>query len=301
MSVDLSRGVRNVLERVQVLLREKLSVERPIEQDTIQQLLVWCDQHALDIRAWCKGHQVIFDSRVLHKIERTLLELGLADLSVDSSTQDRFQQADSSAYEDKSAGSAPMDSRVLMAQANCGSYFPEWVNESPSQWVMDIDWRTLQLNQYADVLMVENRDAFYQYFALHPQRYTLPESALNALVIYRGDQHEAKGCKGLREACLAQGKRLIYFGDYDNAGLNFAVNGGYSHIMLPHDQYLFEHANDIAQGAKQINLAPSVRAFALELAEEDPLKALLLHNIEKQKGLRQQAFKGPLQVLAINR
>lgn len=206
-----------------------------------------------------------------------------------------------SLQEDKSAGPAPMDSRVLMAQANCGSYFPEWVTESPSQWVMDIDWQTLQLSQYADVLMVENRDAFYQYFALHPQRYTLPESALNALVIYRGDKHEAKGCKGLREACLAQSKRLIYFGDYDNAGLNFAVNGGYSHIMLPQDQYLFEHANDIAQDARQINLATSVKTFALDLAAEDPLKALLLHNIEKQKGLRQQAFKGPLQILPINR
>ena len=301
MSVDLSRGVRSVLERVQVLLREKLSVERPIQQDTIQQLLEWCDQHDLDTRAWSTGSHVIFNSRVLHKIEQTLLELGLADLSVDSSKQDRFQQADSSAQEDKSAGPAPMDSRVLMAQANCGSYFPEWVNESPSQWVMDIDWQTLQLSQYADVLMVENRDAFYQYFALHPQRYTLPESALNALVIYRGDKHEAKGCKGLREACLAQDKRLIYFGDYDNAGLNFAVNGGYSHIMLPQDQYLFEHANDLAQDAKQIKLAPSVRKFALELAADDPLKALLLHNIDKQKGLRQQAFKGPLQILTINR
>lgn len=301
MSVDLSRGVRTVLERVQVLLCEKLSVERPIQQDTIQQLLVWCDQHALDMRAWCKGDQVVFDSRLLQTIEQTLVELGLADLSVDSRRQDRFQQADSSTHEDKSAGPAPMDSRVLMAQANCGSYFPEWVTESPSQWVMDIDWQTLQLDQYADVLMVENRDAFYQYFALHPQRYSLPDSALNALVIYRGDQHEAKGCKGLREACLAQGKRLIYFGDYDNAGLNFAVNGGYSHIMLPQDEYLFEHANDIAQDAKQINLAPSVRAFALELAADDPLKALLLHNIEQQKGLRQQAFKGPLQILPINR
>ncbi len=68
---------------------------------------------------------------------------------------------------------------------------------------------------------MENRDAFYAYFALHPQRYTLPEPALHALVIYRGDGDESKGRKALREACLLAGKNLIYFGDYDSAGTQY--------------------------------------------------------------------------------
>lgn len=301
MSVDLTLRTRNVLSTAKALLQnEKLKVERPAQKPAMQELLAWCGHHGLDTRGWIGHSKVCFDRTVIQTIERTIKELNLAGLD-DLDGLDRIRQSDKGAGEYKTSGPTPMQQRVLMAQANCGSYFPEWVNESPSQWVMDIDWQTLQLSQYADVLMVENRDAFYHYFALHPQRYTLPESALNALVIYRGDKHEAKGCKGLREACLAQGKRLIYFGDYDNAGLNFAVNGGYSHIMLPQDQYLFEHANDLAQDAKQIKLAPSVRKFALGLAVEDPLKALLLHNIDKQKGLRQQAFKGPLQILPINR
>lgn len=301
MSVDLTLRTRNVLSTAKALLQSKtLKVERPAQKPAMQELLAWCGHHGLDTRSWFGETKVYFDRNVMQTIEHTINELNLAGLR-ELDGLDRIGQSDKGAGEYKTSGPTPMQRRVLMAQANCGSYFPEWVTESPSQWVMDIDWQTLQLNQYADVLMVENRDAFYEYFALHPQRYTLPEQALSALVIYRGDKHEAKGCKGLREACLAQGKRLIYFGDYDNAGLNFAVNGGYSHIMLPHDQYLFEHANDIAQDDKQINLAPSVRVFALQLGADDPLKALLLHNIEKQKGLRQQAFKGPLQILPINR
>lgn len=301
MSVDLTLRTRNVLSAAKALLQSKtLKVERPAQKPAMQELLAWCGHHGLDTRSWFGETKVYFDRNVMQTIEHTINELNLAGLR-ELDGLDRIGQSDKGAGEYKTSGPTPMQRRVLMAQANCGSYFPEWVTESPSQWVMDIDWQTLQLNQYADVLMVENRDAFYEYFALHPQRYTLPEQALSALVIYRGDKHEAKGCKGLREACLAQGKRLIYFGDYDNAGLNFAVNGGYSHIMLPHDQYLFEHANDIAQDDKQINLAPSVRVFALQLGADDPLKALLLHNIEKQKGLRQQAFKGPLQILPINR
>ena len=151
------------------------------------------------------------------------------------------------------------------------------------------------------MLIVENRDAFYAYFALHPQRYILPEQGLNALVIYRGDGDESKGCKALREACVLAGKNLIYFGDYDSAGLNIALNGGYSHIMLPLDAYVFEQANDIAQDAKQIHLAQSVDALARQLSAEDPLKKLLEHNTKNQKGLRQQAFKGQLQILLISR
>lgn len=301
MSVDLSRGVRAVLARVQEQLQDNLSVARPLKQDTIQQLLSWCDRYQLETQAWCVGNQLILDNRVLQTIEQTLVELGLAALTVDGSQQDRFQQADSGAAENKGTGVAPMQHRVLMAQANCGAYFPEWVKEAPSQWVMDIDWQSLQLSEYAQVLMVENRDAFYQFFALHPQRYSLPEEALAALVIYRGNGDEAKGCKGVREACLAADKQLIYFGDYDHAGLNFALNGGYSHVLLPQAEYLYKQANDIAQDAKQIELAGSVRRFAQQLAADDPLKPLLLHNTDKQKGLLQQSFKGPLQLLPINR
>lgn len=301
MSVDLSRGVRAVLARVQEQLRDNLRVERPLKQGTIQQLLSWCDRHQLETQAWCVGNKLIMDHRVLHTIEQTLVELSLAGLTVDGSQQDRFQQADSGAAENKGTGVAPMQHRVLMAQANCGAYFPEWVKEAPSQWVMDIDWQTLQLSEYTHVLMVENRDAFYQFFALHPQRYCLPAEALEALVIYRGNADEAKGCKALREAALAVDKKLIYFGDYDTAGLNFALNGGYTHILLPQAEHLYAQANDIAQDAKQIELAGSVRRFVQQLAADDPLQPLLLHNTDKQKGLLQQSFKGPLQLMPIHR
>lgn len=301
MSVDLAPSVRKVLQRVKAQLQKDQRVEREAKLVGMQQLQAWCDQHDLATATWFTAKTVSFDTKVMQTIEQTLHELGLVGLAVDISQQDRFAQSDSGAGEYKTIGLAPTEKRVLMAQANCGAYFPEWVTEAPSQWVMDVDWQTLQLKQFSDVLIVENRDAFYAYFALHPQRYILPEQGLNALVIYRGDGDESKGCKALREACVLAGKNLIYFGDYDSAGLNIALNGGYSHIMLPLDAYVFEQANDIAQDAKQIHLAQSVDAFARQLSAEDPLKKLLEHNTKNQKGLRQQAFKGQLQILLISR
>ena len=301
MSADLTPAVRRVLSDINHGLKQALRVERPASNPTMQQLLAWCDRHELDVRAYRVGSQLVFDRALISMIEQTLHELNLAGLQVDLSCLDRTQQADVGESEYKSVGLAPTEARVLVAQANCGAYFPEWVTAPPSQWVMDIDWQSLQLDQYQWIVVVENRDAFYQYFAWHPQRYALPEAALTALVIYRGDGDESKGCKALREAAALAGKRLIYFGDYDTAGLNFALNGGYSHIMLPISAYVFEQANDFAQDSKQIHLAESVNTFALNLASDDPLRALLLHNTQQQKGLRQQGFKGPLQILAINR
>ncbi len=301
MSIDLEPSVRKVLQRINQQLLHQQQVQRKAQQASMQQLQLWCDRHELDTQGRFGHTQVLFDRRMLQTIEQTLAELNLAGLETDLSQTSRLEQGELGDGEYKSVGETPTEKRVLMAQANCGAYFPEWVTTAPSQWVMDIDWHSLQLSAFTHVVVVENRDVFYQYFALHPQRYTLPEQALSALVIYRGDGEESKGCKALREACLALSKPVVYFGDYDSAGLNFAINGGYTHLMLPAQAYLFERANAVSQDAKQIHLTPSVAAFAQQLTADDPLQALLLHNIQQQKGLRQQAFQGPLQILAIER
>lgn len=301
MSIDLTPSVRAVLQRINDELQHQQQVLRKAQQASMQQLQLWCDRHELDTQGCFGRTQVRFDRRMLQTIEQTLDELNLAGLTTDLSQTSRLEQGALGDGEYKSMGEAPTERRVLMAQANCGAYFPEWVTTAPSQWVMDLDWHSLQLAEFTQLLVVENRDVFYQYFALHPQRYTLPEEALSALVIYRGDGEESKGCKALREACLAQGKSVVYFGDYDTAGLNFAINGSYTHLMLPSQTHLLQRANAVSQDAKQIHLAASVTAFAQQLPAADPLQALLLHNTEQQKGLRQQAFQGPLQILAIER
>ena len=301
MSIDLEPSVRKVLQRINQQLQHQQQVQRKAQQASMQQLRLWCDRHELDTQG-CFGHnQVLFDRRMLQTIEQTLDELNLAGLATDLSQTSRLEQGELGDGEYKSVGESPTEKRVLMAQANCGAYFPEWVRAAPSQWVMDIDWHSLQLSAFTHVVVVENRDVFYQYFALHPQRYSLPEQAHTALVIYRGDGEESKGCKALRDACLEQSKPVIYFGDYDTAGLNFALNGGYTHVLLPTEAEIFERANAVSQDAKQIHLAASVTAFAQQLPADDRLQALLLHNTQQQKGLRQQAFQGPLQILSIKR
>ena len=186
-----------------------------------------------------------------------------------------------------------------MAQANCGAYFPEWVSAAPSQWVMDIDWQTLELSVFPSLVVVENLDSFYQYFSHHPQRYSLPELAQQALVIYRGDGIESRARGALVKAFAATGKPVIYFGDYDTAGLSIALHGDYSHIMLPSYESLLRNANDLNQPAEQLHLCAGVSAYAAQLVAAAPVKRYMLHNTEQQKGLRQQGFKGQLYILPL--
>lgn len=295
MSVDLGQNVRGVLQRVQIKLQQDACVQQPAKQTSMQVLRTWCMQHGIETQPWFSTTKVNFDRRILARIEQTLLELGLHRLDEDIQQQDRFQQSDSSRVEHKSLGHAPKDRRVLMAQANCGAYFPDWVNASPSQWVMDIDWQTLQLSVFPSLLVVENLDSFYQYFAHHPQRYTLPDLALNALVIYRGDGLESRARTALVEAYAATGRPLIYFGDYDSAGLSIALHGAYTHMLLPGLAHLLAHADDSAQPAEQLHIAGSIAAYAEQLPAQHPLIGYVRHNTQRQKGLRQQAFQGVLE------
>jgi len=299
MTNDLSQSLREVLKRIKTELKTNTRTTRPATQRSMQQLQQWCEHYELATLPWFSANTVTFDRALMTRIEQTLAELGLHSLAVDIRQQDRFAQSDHSPVEHKTTGLTPTERRVLMAQANCGAYFPEWVSTVPAQWVMDLDWETLNLETYHSLVVVENRDSFYEYYAQHPQRYQLPEQAFTALVIYRGDQQESKGCQALLAAFATTGKQMIYFGDYDSAGLNIAIHGPYSHIMLPSFTYLRDNAKDLGQPAGQLQLSNSVKQHAEHLAAEHPAKQYLLHNTEQQKGLRQQAFKGQLHILPL--
>ena len=299
MSTDLSQRVRGVLQRVLIELTQGKSVSRSAQQSTMQELRIWCEEHGLETQPWYGVKTVSFDRPILARIEQTLQELGLHRLDDDIRQQDRFAQSDSSQVEHKSVGLTPKERRVLMAQANCGAYFPEWVSAAPSQWVMDIDWQTLELSVFPSLVVVENLDSFYQYFSHHPQRYSLPELAQQALVIYRGDGLESRARRALVKAFAATGKPVIYFGDYDTAGLSIALHGDYSHIMLPSYESLLRNANDLNQPAEQLHLCAGVSAYAEQLVAAAPVKRYMLHNTEQQKGLRQQGFKGQLYILPL--
>lgn len=299
MSPDLSQQVRGVLQRVQTQLTQQPTVQRPAQQSSMQQLRAWCEQHAVQTQPWFAATTVTFDRNLLARIEQTLTELGLHALTEDLRQHDRFAQSDHSLVEHKSLGLIPTERRVLMAQANCGAYFPEWVTAAPSQWVMDIDWQSLQLEVFPSLVVVENRDSFYQYFSHHPQRYQLPQLALDALVIYRGDGLESRACKALMAAFAQTGKPMIFFGDYDTAGLSIALHEPYHALLLPSFEAILSAANDHAQPPDQLHLGDSITAYAEQWAEHEPLKPYVQHNIQQQKGLRQQAFKGPLQLVPV--
>ena len=121
--------------------------------------------------------------------------------------------------------------RVLIAQANCGNYFLEWVRESPAQWVMDLPWQTLRLDSYPQLLVIEELNTFYHCFEPAITGVQLPESLANALIIYRGGELESAACKALRQAFLQEDKSCILWAA-EASELLVSNPDDYSHYLL---------------------------------------------------------------------
>ena len=105
--------------------------------------------------------------------------------------------------------------RILMAQANCGNYFPEWIKQPPAQWVMDLPWQEICVDYYSTLLIIAELDLFYRCFASTPSATGLPAELHSALVIYQGVVAEQEavasaGCVALIEAFAEQNKPRVY-------------------------------------------------------------------------------------------
>lgn len=254
MTRDLTPAERKVLKGIQAQLRLQLRVQRKLKA-TDKRILAWCEEQDLLATPLANATEFVFSSALLTTIEQRLAQLGLAPLAANLKGSS-LAQAEQGAAEHKSVREKPRDYRVLR-------YLPGYVTDSAHEdsvhkhkgQVIDVDYRELELDQFAELVVVENLDCFYQL-----QQFQLPLLVPTSLVVYRGDSHYSKGRAALTSHWKSNwksvnGKPLRYFGDLDPKGIHIAQSEGFTHIAAPALEWFCEHATAQAYPAKQHDIA----------------------------------------------
>ncbi|WP_417664645.1 type II toxin-antitoxin system ParD family antitoxin [Pseudidiomarina donghaiensis] len=254
MTRDLTPVERNVLQGIQAELRFQSRMVRKLKA-TDKRILAWCEEQDLLAAPLAGASEFAYTSTLVSAIEQRLAQLGLAPLSADLKGSSLAQAAQGAA-EHKSVRVKPRDHRVLRYVVGAG-------DGHGSGQVVDVDQRELDLSQFADLVVVENLDCFYE---LH--QFELPclvHKQSPSLIVYRGDSHYSKGRAALINRWKRCGKEadsrpLRYFGDLDPKGLHIAQSEGFSHIAAPAFEWFCEHVTAQAYPAKQHDIARLLHA-----------------------------------------
>ncbi|PWW07874.1 MULTISPECIES: Wadjet anti-phage system protein JetD domain-containing protein [Pseudidiomarina] len=234
---DLKPRERKLLQTIAAQLQRQLRVVRTVRA-TDQAVLEWCVEQDLIASHAAQQPQFAYSQELLKGISTRLQQQQLAPLGTDLSGSS-LAQAKQGQAEHKSVRSKPRAQRVLMAR---------------QQEILDVDQRSLDLDNYAALVVVENLDCFYQL-----QQFQLPSTPAPMLVVYRGDVAYSQGRAALLQRWRSSDKPLCYFGDLDAKGFHIAQQEGFSHIAVPELAWFCEHATAHAYPAKQ-------QVFAEQLA-----------------------------------
>ncbi|MFG1487808.1 hypothetical protein ABMA58_00990 [Oceanospirillum sp. HFRX-1_2] len=245
---------------------------------TLRTLIKWCVDQDLCSGNSLQAYKFTINKALLDAIDQRQRLLGQHSFRDDLSDKTRIQQAQQSDQEDKQQGLKPRENRVLV-------YLPKPLPcELTGQiQVVDLDVTALDLSRFSRLIAVENLDCFYELadFCLSLQA--------DDLIVYRGDTLYARGVKKLRQAWQAlhpddQTHPMVYFGDFDPAGVKIAISEGYRQLLLPPDAELEEHARPLMNPEKQDASNGTLQTYRPQL---NPVLQELLP-ILKQRGLRQQ-------------
>lgn len=293
----LTPALRTQLQRIQQQLKTQPQVTWKLKGPVIKQLLHWCDAWDLDVNLWPGGKECVFDRPFLLRVEQLLRDEGLPPLGFIASGKTSQQQAMAGLEEHKSVREAPSVHRVLVSLPCPETLQLPGLMQPTQRLELDLDWRQLDAAAFGALLVVENLDCFYQFNT--PDAVPLPEGLQQALIVYRGHAHEAKGCKALKESWAALGKPRIYLGDFDAKGVSIALHEGYSHLLLPEAAWLQQQARALHQPDAQVNELAALRTHLHKLPDDHPLRPLL-QLLLNQKGLKQQWYSSPLQLTALH-
>lgn len=294
-----SQNLYNLLQRVEERLQTSVSYSAPLKTQAIRELLDWCAEHELPTSHWVTGNQAIFDHAVLVLINETLRQLGQPAIEQAISGLSRYEQGQLGSREEKTT-SRPKEGRVLVLQPDASEVQLSVLLQSAADLILDVAVEQLDLERPASLLVVENLDMFYRCLELHrlgEQR--LPESCVNSLIVYRGHQHDARAVRELVRYFIEQGRPACYLGDFDPAGLNIALEHGYSHILLPELQLLqrTDYTERYSSG-QQADFERLLRrscdwpaGYALQ-----PYTHIML---QQQRSLRHQRYRGRLECLPL--
>lgn len=292
----LTPALRTQLQRIQQQLKTRPQVTWKLKGPVIKQLLHWCDAWDLEVNLWPGGKECVFDRPFLQRVEQLLQDEGLPPLGFTASGKTSLQQAVAGLDEHKGVREPPSAHRVLVSLPAPERLQLRGLTQPARRLELDLDWRQLDATAFDALLVVENLDCFYQFNT--PDALPLPEALQQALIVYRGHGHEAKGCKALKDAWGQLDKPRIYLGDFDAKGVSIALHEGYSQLLLPELAGLQQQARALHQPDAQVNDLPTLRAHLNNLPDDHPLRPLL-QLLLNQKGLKQQWFQAPLKSIAL--
>lgn len=237
MNRDLTPRERKLLKDLTVKLQSQSRVIRKLRATDLK-VLDWCEQQ--DLIAHVISHKVEYGYTIelLQAIETRLAQLGLAPLEADLK-QSSLEQAKQGSAEHKAQRESPREQRILRIAG---------------QQIIDQNHNQLELEQFSDLIVVENLDCFYEL-----SLFQLPLTA-HSLVIYRGDSHYGSGRAELLKRWKEGGHGpLKYFGDLDPKGVHIALSEGFSHLAVPTFNWFSSHATEQAYAAKQHTTALSLK------------------------------------------
>lgn len=263
MNRDLTPRERKLLQGIQVKLQSQPRIIRKLKS-TDKSVLAWCQQQDLVTGVINQNVEYGYTKELLQAIEKRLAQLGLAPLAANLK-QPSLHQAKQGNAEHKSLRESPREQRVLRASG---------------KHILDQNHNQLQLNQFSELVVVENLDCFYELSLFH-----LPVTA-TSLVIYRGDSHYGSG----RAALLQRWKEgahgpLKYFGDLDPQGLHIATSEDFSHLAVPTFEWFSQHATEHAYAAKQ-------HTTALNLQQTGEIAPYIAFMQRTQRAVLQQWLQG---------
>lgn len=292
--MNLSPSAYRLLNRIKEELRRTPQIERKRSGKAIQEIEAWCGEYDIELAAYRLPNNALrFDPPLLHAMEAVLKSLGHPPLGAELGRQSTAAQARQGSLEAKSVRESPRAHRVLVSLPARPA--PEWLSAEPRE-VRDLDWRHIELGAFDALIQVENLDSFYDFTpdaeALAPVN--------NPLVVYRGDAHYGGGFARLAGAWADRGVPHLYAGDFDAAGMAFALSSQATHVLLPPLAWLAQHATPDHLPAEQIKHQPALRRHRARLPDGHPFKDYLAIVLEQQRGLRQQWFDESLVVVALD-
>lgn len=274
MSDNLTPKQRQRLRNIDDKLRYNMELTCKLNA-TDKALLRWCAEQDIISKAAAEAPVFVYTKMLLKQISNRLAQLGFACFTVEQRVSS-LQQAQQGGAEVKSIRQQPRAYRILSAQ------------RVESNWqIIDLDYRSVDPQQYREIIVVENLDCFYQL-----NHFELPIIA-QSLIVYRGDSVYGKGRAALLSLWRHTGKPLKYFGDLDAKGFHIAQSEGFSHIAAPALRWFEQQASTQAFNFDQQNLLK-----ALKKTGEIGYYHEVLH---EQRALLQQWLQGvPLQWVETN-
>lgn len=247
------------------------------KQKVVQEVLNWCVE--LDLVATSSLSQLHFviDKPLLNRIAATQLQLKQTSFREDLSNTSRLEQGNISDQEQKNLGFSPSHNRVLVRLAQ-----PLATGLNFSASVLDVNLEQLDLTQFTSLLVVENLDCFYQL-----EKFLVTENR-QELILYRGHGGYSQGCAALKKRWLATHKPACYFGDFDPAGVSFALDSTYQFMLLPTLDYVEAHASAAMLPDEQLKYLANLAKLTNLTTEFQSYCQVL----QQQKALRQQRMQG---------